>query len=382
MDVNYELEYYRIDLGQIWRIEALEFLEGKSSFETTEMLKQRYEELVITAYLNQSKEGSASEFKAIEPFVSHKTMDSYSIVQMNQYRQCKSFFELVKLGFFPYQNDFFSHEQSIFITPLLSDFEFWFARRLKHFENGYKFLEKFLDFNLEFLYHSDFDRYLKSLDIVLIQYSEGFFSENLTLTLKSWINNFNKRKDSFVKGALTWNCELFLSEYEFVKKGIRVNSEINLKYQTFFIQKYFQDQSIFESKNFRFVNFVEIFNQLKDDFLHHETNFKSFISLFQPAVISNENKLIWIGTYFELRKFIQAIDSANICNHISGTAKWQIGTLCFKITVKNKPNKGEVINIAHAKKISDASGKNSKRCEKLIEIVTKFKSTIENSPKT
>jgi hypothetical protein len=136
MDENLELEYYRIDLGQIWRIEAFKFLQGNGSLEFIEKLKQRYEELVIKAFLNQSKVDNSvkQSYNSIEPFVSHKSMDAYSIRQLRKYRNCKSLIDFIKLGFFPYKNDFFTHEQTIFITPLLSDFEFWFAIRLKHYE--------------------------------------------------------------------------------------------------------------------------------------------------------------------------------------------------------------------------------------------------------
>lgn len=382
MDENLELEYYRIDLGQIWRIEAFKFLQGNGSLEFIEKLKQRYEELVIKAFLNQSKVDNSvkQSYNSIEPFVSHKSMDAYSIRQLRKYRNCKSLIDFIKLGFFPYKNDFFTHEQTIFITPLLSDFEFWFAIRLKHYESGYKLLESFLDYNLELLFHSDFDRFLKSLNLVLIQNSKGYFSENLIAAINSWINN--NRNNSFKQGIVTWDCELFLSHNELVKNGTRVNTEINLDYKTFLIQKYFDDQSIFDSRNYRFTDFVEIFMQLKDHFFHHKTKFDSFTSLFKPAVIPDENKLIWVGTYFELKKFIKAIDQMNICNHLSGVAKWQIGMFCFKIQVNKGTNKGDIINIESAKKISDASGKNSERCDRIFEIVTKLKTTIESSSKS
>lgn len=383
-----DLEYYKIDLGQIWYHEASEYILGKISDESIRFLKERFEELIVSTYLQQinEKRNNKSFHQTIIPVVTlsgfNEKQQPYALRQINELKKCRSLSDFIEIGLFTYQGNVFSHEQTIYISPKLIDFEFWFALKIKQYECGLKFLKFLLEFNSAVIFKNNFKGYKSVLDIILAQYSREYFSNELTVALKDWIAIYSKNNNSSSYSNSTNEMyETFVSDEVFLFGHSKLSKQVDLDYRTFFLKYLLKNRSLFDPENSFFVELIEFFQGMHSTFLHSNTTYDQFISLFKPADIKPEEKIIWIGTLFELYWFIRMIEKREICAHLGGTAKWKIALLCFNLQINRGEKKGEIIEITSFKRISDASGTESLKTDKLTQLTLDLKRIIENAPK-
>jgi len=118
----------------------------------------------------------------------------------------------------------------------------------------------------------------------------------------------------------------------------------------------------------------------ENNFIDSKTSFDQFTAIFKECNIKDSNKVVWIGTYYELRFFIDEISKANICHPFEKVDKWLIAILCFKKQIKQGANAGEVINIENYKKLADASGNKSIRTSLLSDLIQKLKFDFNQTP--
>jgi hypothetical protein len=425
-DPNYT--YYRIDLGEIWEYEANYFLEGNSSDSFISNLKTRYEIFVINAMKYQQHQNSHIWFTKfqIRPFTSTRDYDKgdqsdkdYFVRHLRKYQECSTIEDYVRLSYFMVQNDFFEQTQTIYATPQLSDFEYWFSLKLRQYTKGLKYIGELCEYNLTHLYGNDFQEFKKLLKILIHQYKDDLITESVVLFVNQWIEEYEIRLKKSKKALYTkiWKYDIFNNddvfteienleldqiysseEYHYIpidnselriapyigKDGTKDNNSksinFNTTYRTFYLSILDKNKQLFNSQATSFMELNEIFDELKKDFIDPQTNYNQFIAIFQDGKILPENKIIWTGTLHELYWFIKCIENEKLCTHLIKLDKWLIAQKCFNYQIRRGDKKGTIIQILNYLQIADAKGLESSRTNNLKQIVSKLKSICNGTP--
>lgn len=417
-EVMYEtnFEYYKIDLGQIWEYEIGYYFKHRDNIEFISKLQERYVDLILQTKKWQLKQNNGEVEKGliIEPITSPRHYDrgenEYFIKILNEYQACQSQEDFLRISFFANKDEFYDYSQTIFASPLLSDFELWFALKLRQYSNGLKYVGEFCEFNLKHLYDNDYHEFKKVLNIILLQYKGELIDETVAKFVYSWINNFESESlvDLRKFPKKEWLSQTFMDDNFFlVNENIEhndllppeansiqelknleevrrdhneVNKNLSTSYRTYFLSALRSNRSILERKGETFIELTSIFKAFNEFVFSDDTSYDQFESLFLEGQIEPQNKIIWVGTWHQLYWLIKCIEHANICDHIGGNNKWIIAQHCFRYKVGRGKNKGEVIDIVTYKKISDASGKESENTDKLKQLVDRLKLICNGTP--
>ncbi len=417
-------ESYEINTLDIWYYEKYQYLSEGTPDEDIRLLKDRLEELIIYTNKWQKEEGNQI---TVEPFSDLARYDSgehkgYYERHLRDWQEAKTLRERIILAFFSVNDEFFSLLQTIYVSPSHSNFDYWLALKLSQYEKGLKYISKFCEYNLKHIYDNDFEKFKGLLEVSIRQYKNNLISENISFYVEHWIKDYesNSQKNKIDFPKKTWKYETFVDEQVFeINEDIEetwdhskntdntqnkepetqhVNQEskvedsslgINIRnitnkletsYRTFFLSALVKNRSIFDTENGPFMELSQLFDGIKNEFIYPGTTYKQFMAIFQEADIKIENRIVWIGTYYELYSFIKAIEEAYICQHLKDKNKWLIAQLCFKYHTKKGKSNGQIIEITDYKKISDASGDKSHNTDKLEDFVLKLKALCDETP--
>jgi len=392
------LEYYKVDLGDIWSYQKDLYDLGHSNLSDTLNLKERYEELIL--YTKRWQYEDKDKFKiTITPFVTvtdydNNTKKAYFLRHLNEYKSFKRSEDFLKIDYFMNKNEFYSHIQTIYIHPSSRDFEFWFALKLSQYNLGLKFVNEFLTFNLKHLFESNIDVFKTTIEIVIAQFSEKYFTKNLTKFVSQWINQFetnsleigNMQIKDWHHNTFT-NDDLFFISSEIdlplksdntktnepssleKKKVTNSNTpEVHLKHLTFYDSKFAKFRFIGDTDfSFKMEEILKEF--VVNNLISGKTKTAKFLDLFTKSNLQKSNRIHWIGNAYLLREFIILIAKSSIGQKLEGTDKWAIAQKCFIAKFKDMEDVGEITNY---KSLQKAAKSNDKDIEKLKSIVSKL----------
>ena len=169
-DTNYK--YYKIDLADIWEYEREKFLNGI----TNEELALKILELIRPFILKYGEPSFGEKMHIADPEYYGRNVISYQQADLKM---------RFALNYFIHKNDCYEYNQSIVISRENDAFPFFFALKLRQYNDNLYETRNFLLSNLIIAFDDDIELYLKHLKLVQFQYS-GFFGEGLTAQIKEF----------------------------------------------------------------------------------------------------------------------------------------------------------------------------------------------------
>jgi len=354
-------DYFEINSSDIWLFESCFYLEEDKNDKHILTLLLKMEDLIKREYLNSSVPSG----NKVEPFTSLSRYESgehkeYFKRHVDENRLIKSVEDRVRAGFFIFKNNIFEYHQDILITLENPDFHYWFALKFRQYNFKSQYMISFLENIRNEIFDKNGEKFKNFITTVFIDYSKPFFSKRTIKFVNNWLENRSSKK-------------------EVVKKQIK--RDIESDYRTFYLSVQDKNKVFFNPGCNSFHVIFAILGKMKENnFIDSKTSFDQFTAIFKECNIKDSNKVVWIGTYYELRFFIDEISKANICHPFEKVDKWLIAILCFKKQIKQGANAGEVINIENYKKLADASGNKSIRTSLLSDLIQKLKSSCNQTP--
>lgn len=394
---NYE--FYRIELFDVWEFEKRLFESGKKPFSEFQQLKENYEQLIIDTKNWQSK--SEKYLKTISCFTSIFHYDngsnsdkSYFLRYKEEYGKAIESNETLKLDYFVCQDSFYSHIQTIYPHPSLENFELWFALKLRQYKAGLKFLNQFLEYNLIHLFRGDFEKYNDTLEIVIAQYADSYFSPKLTELIERWIEKSKGMVFPVLSNEVfeSWPYETFTDDSFFQDWGDDIESvktknqekkvskankgkepielQAYLDHDTFFDVKFNKLKAVGDS-DFLFFMQELVKELINENLISGETKTPKFINLFTKSKLTPSEKIYWTASASLLRDFIkQLADDGQIGQRLTGLDKYYVAEKCFIVKFKGMK---EVGPIPSYRSLRNAAKSPTKSSEKLVRITDKLK---------
>lgn len=342
------LDYYAINIIDIWPYERSLFFNEKTTEERVLLVEKKTIKVIVdAANLQQHVEGKSP----VEPFTDLKRYDSgehdgYWVQRLQRWNRASgNSYERIALDYFLHQDAFYSFTQDIEIDLTNEDFDFWFSLKLTQYDVNIKHLSQFLDFQLNSTFKDDIPKMREFLKLLLIQYEDEILPPKVVTILNDWTNNLKENLDSQVHAELK-------------------NESIIEVHKTFYLDIVRDQPSILQSN----IELIEAFKLLKNTkLISEDSNFEQFRGIFQLKALDENNLIHWTGTLIELKWLVQEICREGICSHINGIEKWQVAQHCFVIKHKN-----QWVKIDRYTKISNASGADKNK-SKIIEFGQKLK---------
>lgn len=311
MEANYN--YYAIDLADIWSFERSLFLNSESS----EKFAKRIIDNIQTKIIANDK----PSFRLIDSHKENKDFKKYYDRNLNSYiNACRDICELYILDYFFSNKSCFQYDQSIILDKDESDFDFWFALKLRQYENKIIIIDTFLIYQLEQSFNSDIKAFLKFLKLNIRQYQDTLFTNRIVKTVNEYMNNYGNEG---VKGEDSNNT-----------KGInrlsnKKERKIEGKLHSLLLRKVYENpQYLNKDKNRK--GLKNIFVKLKEEkFIDKKTNLENFRSIFQNKEITNKKRIIWTGSIIELNWLVKYLvyKSKKVCDIKNDI--WLITAKCF-----------------------------------------------------
>ncbi len=173
--------------------------------------------------------------------------------------------------------------QNYLITKKSSDFDFWFALKLRQYQMELKQIPIFLNYHLKNSFNNDNKAFGEFLKLIILQYKKVFFNKRVSKKVKDYYKLFfltleNKRSMTKVRKPLTSYDTLALVAIQ--------NNPLYIKN--------------------RIVYFMDIWLALKkENFIDNHTSFENFKAIFKEHPIDPKNRIKWTGTNKELQWFIK-----------------------------------------------------------------------------
>ena len=344
--------YYEINTIDIWPFEAHQYLMGNRTDEQTYRLKSILETEIIKTRKEQIQ---LNKTVAIEPFVTVADFDNdskteYWLRHLKEFENAKSLKDHVRINYFNVLDNglssFFSRTEAITIDWKNDDFDLWFVLKLGQYKDGLKYINEFLNYQLQESFQNDIEKYNSFLHILIKQYKNEFLNEELIELTIEWLSKNYKKRD--------------------------LTGEIS----TYYLKKVKENPLILETGN-GLTDIQEILISLrKEKFIENKTDLKAFKKLFKGKALDEKEKIVWIGTKVELRWFVELIIEKNICFEIKGIDKWLIAQKCFSYQKKD----GTIEAINDYLSISEARGKETNRKEILDENLKKLNKICNATP--
>jgi hypothetical protein len=342
------LDYYNINIIDIWPYERILFFNEKTTEERILLVEKKTIKLIIE---NSNLQENTSKVK---PFTDLKRYDSgehegYWVQHLYQWdRAFNNVQERIALNYFLYQDSFYSFTQEIEINLTHEDFDFWFALKLNQYDSGLKQLNNFLDYHLKSTFRNENKKYNSFLQNVIMQFEEGIITKKIVQYVQSRINLYNDETNLY---------QLYTSEY-----------------RTFCFLELSKDSS-FIQKGHVLVAVTELLNDLKKSgFIDPELKAAQFLKLFGTVRINNEERFKWLESNDTLKRFVLKIVNSGIIVGLPNKDKWLIVRDCF-IRHKNK----ELFDY-DPKKLENSSGNNSLLTDSLNKMTDDFIKAIEKTP--
>ena len=350
--------HYELDTLDIWHIERELYLQNKSTDEHISKLVSVLEQEIIKTRELQIKENIEI---TILPFTDINEFDNgnvnqkaYWLKHLHEINNAHTTKEKIQINFFSVIDkgidSFFTYDFAININKNNGNFDYWFALKLKQYQFGLKHLSDFLDFHLKNSFHNDYMSFKKFLKILSKQYKSEFLQEDVLDITSEWVAE---------KEALNSNKEKENSSgyFELNERKLAGRSK------TFFLKAVNENPNFFSKTPIK-IGFHDVLLSLKQHFfISQNTDFEKFQKIFCGKQLKEDQKILWTGSYVELKWFVESIIKSKICIELPGIDKWLITLLCFNYYNKTQ---GEII-ISKYTQIAEARGK-----------VTEKKSVIEN----
>ena len=356
-------DYYEINTIDIWPFEAHQYLMGNRTDEQTYRLKSILETQIIKTRKEQIQ---LYKTVTIEPIVTVADYDKNTnkdlwIRHVQDFKIATCLRDQVRLDYF-----FFLDkggldsccllQQDIIIDRQNDDFDLWFVLKLGQYKDGLKYINEFLNYQLQESFQNDIEKYNSFLHILIKQYKNDFLNDDIIELTIEWLSM------NYLKTITPENID-----------GKRVLAG---QISTFYLKKV-EDNPLFLETGDGLSDIQEILFSLKTEkFIKENTGIKAFKKLFKGKALDEKEKIVWIGTKVELRWFVELIIDKNICFEIKGIDKWLIAQKCFSYQKKDGPI--EAIN--DYRSISEARGKETARKEILEKNLEKLNKIGDATP--
>jgi hypothetical protein len=186
------------------------------------------------------KIGKVILIKSTPEFV-YDLKNQEATAQYNLLRTYDSTYKNIKdrfaLDYFFYQDKYYSYYKEITLTPLDSEFWYWFSLKLRQYDLSLEKVNEFLSFQLKKCSTKRGTDFIEKLSLSLLQYPD-FFSDRLLQTVNVWINK-NKKEAVSLNVAQSYNVlqtdEDSLSDNvaqtDNIKKSIRKETKSTSKFK-------------------------------------------------------------------------------------------------------------------------------------------------------
>jgi hypothetical protein len=171
-------KYYKIDLADVWEYEREKFIAG----ETNEKLAQKLLDLIQPLVIKYGEPSFGHEMIAIDSIYYGRNILEYHGADLRM---------KYALNYFIHKDDCYEYNQTILITGKEEEFPFFFALKMRQYNDNLFEVNSFLQNQLSYSFDDDMVSYSKFLGICLFQF-DSFFQQGL----KSQINQFLVNSES------------------------------------------------------------------------------------------------------------------------------------------------------------------------------------------
>ncbi|WP_412560611.1 hypothetical protein [Winogradskyella sp. MIT101101] len=314
--------YYEIEIADIWQYEQHEFLSDKSSDDLAKKIINKAEEVII-------KEGEESFTVDLDNVKSR----AYYERNLNEYRKSSNTLKgRYNNNFFFNKQVCYQYDQNIIITQESSDFDFWFALKLRQYDSKLIEVKNFLEYQLERAFNKDLVRFIDFLKLEMKQSSDTIFNDRITETIDRWIKDKNS-----------------------------LNRKLKGKYSSLRLRQLNTNPDYLQ-KNSHVLN--KVLKHLKvNNFIHEDTLFTDFIRIFEGNIIPKNKRIVWTGTNKDLKWFMDYLSEGSNKIEYHKHDKWIVVNMCFL----NKENQEFGKNV-----LRKSSGDDEARKKLLESILTKI----------
>lgn len=339
--------YYDVNTMDIWEFEREKFISYEGSIKRVESVESKLRDFIFRCHNRKIKDINNQKIDSITDL---KKLDSgthssgyFERYVRNWNTALKDIKERIAISIFPLHDGFFNLRQNIDVDPKEETFDFWFTLKLSQYDYSLKYLECFLNFQLDQNFNGDVNIFDKFLKTTILQFEEDYLSTRLVLLINKWFANHHQK----IENELSNNAPS-ISETQNTK-----NSDKAI-HKTFLLDILNNQPSIINNlKNNPTIELIEGFNILKsDNLLFGDVKWVEFNLIFQKEGLND--KIKWEGTLVELKWLIQEICKPGLCSHLeNGLEKWKVAQDCFLIKGTDGWTK-----IESYKQISNANGSN------------------------
>lgn len=177
MEINYN--YFDIDIADIWQYEQELFLSGKSSKDLARYIIDKAQQLI-------TKEGEESF--AINLDNEDERDRKYNERHLEDYKNASNTLEgRYEINYFINKDLCFEYDQQLMVKPVHSDFDFWFALKLRQYDFKLNKIKGFLNYQLKVNFLNDRFAFKDFLQIIFRQFYSVIFNFGVMATVHDWV---------------------------------------------------------------------------------------------------------------------------------------------------------------------------------------------------
>lgn len=321
MEPNYT--YYPIDTSDVWSYIREKVILGEYPPKAAELLIDKIQPLIIT--------DCDPSFEVEMYDLGSESEKNYYSLQVEKYKKAiNNIPDKFRLDYFFHQLNCYQYDRKIIIKKDNPDFDYWFALKLSQYDEKIYEIPNFLQYHLNKSYKERPDKFNDFLKHIIRQYAPKYLSDNISVTVNEWFHKqFSKEKA--------------------IRKSNRYEGSFVLTNENIIIS---------EPKKIK-----DLLDDLKKGrFINETANIEKGKSIFSGKPIKKNDRLIWIGTNYELKVFIQGLSNfQKISIPIKGI--WDITCNCF-VNKNNKEYKTD--------QLRNATGKKNERTNYLNSLIEKI----------
>ncbi len=189
---NTNFKYYKIDLGDVWEYEREKFIAG----ETNEKLAQKILDLIQLFVIKHGVPSFGQEMNAIDSKYYERNVSEYHGADLRM---------KYALNYFIHKNDCYEYNQTILFTGKEEEFPFFFALKMRQYNDNLFEVNSFLKNQLSTSFDDDRVSYSKFLRICLFQF-DSFFQQGLKSQIDQFLENAESLQNTKELGNLSVNA--------------------------------------------------------------------------------------------------------------------------------------------------------------------------------
>lgn len=271
--------------------------------------------------------------------------DSKYIEYQKEYKSKKTLKEKIEHGFFDFKEAMYCLNQNIIIPKEDEVFDYWFALKLSQFDTAIKYIDQFLDYQLNGTFMNDHKGYYNFLTLTCRQYEDSLLTNRVLETVYEYVDFLSEEIDALQSQNKKQKTNAYLEEDQSSSGYILIGSK--------------KDPHFFQKQNKKF---LEVFHTLKDQkLIHNDTSYTHFKSLFSANLTQEYQPIHWTGLNAELKAFIVTLrDQYKIEEPKSGIWK-----LTIKLFIDRRKRKFHYRNLGNSVPNEDTKRKIRKIVAKL-----------------